>query len=144
MAVEVAAPTTNATTSYYRDMVMTTQSVSVTPISLNTATVRSIGTIAPSANDEPVVMSFTRDAVKELVSDGKFFSVTFRKRTTNEMRTMQCRSGVVKHLKRGSKSYDDAEKGLLTVFSTDANGYRSVPIDAIERLVSHGVVYLNA
>ena len=66
-----------------------------------------------AANDDdnspeptPVVMDFTRDAVLSLVNDGKFFGVEFIKRTTGELRQMQARIGVTKHLKGGTKKFD--------------------------------------
>ena len=104
-----------------------------------------------AANDDdnspeptPVEMEFTRDAVLSLVKDGKFFGVEFVKRTTGEMRQMQARIGVTKHLKGGAKKFDDASKNLLTVFSMDANGYRSIPIDAIQSLTVKGTIYTPA
>lgn len=92
----------------------------------------------------PVAMDFTRDAVLSLVNDGKFFGVEFINRTTGEARKMQARIGVTKHLKGGAKKFDDASKNLLIVFSMDANGYRSIPIDAITSLSVKGITYTPA
>ena len=97
-----------------------------------------------SPEPTPVVMDFTRDAFLSLVNDGKFFGVEFIKRTTGELRQMQARIGVTKHLKGGAKKFDDASKNLLTVFSMDANGYRSIPIDAIQSLTVKGITYTPA
>ena len=85
----------------------------------------------------------TRDALLALISNGRFFSVTFEKRDGTE-RTMQARLGVTAHLKGGEKAFSDAEKGIITVFSTDANGYRSVRFDAIRSLSIGGETYAAA
>ena len=110
-----------------------------------------IDNVEAAANDNnnnpeptPVIMEFTRDAVLSLVDNGKFFGVEFVKRTTGELRQMQARIGVTKHLKGGAKKFDDASKNLLTVFSMDANGYRSIPIDAIQSLKVKGITYTPA
>ena len=47
---------------------------------------------------------------------------------------MNCRTGVTKYLKGGSKSFTDAHKQLLTVFDMNAKGYRSIPLEAITSL----------
>ena len=79
------------------------------------------------------VVNFTN-----LVKDGTIFSVEFTKRTTGERRKMQCRLGVKKHLKGGTKAYDAKSKGLITVYDLQAKGYRSIPVDAVLRLNVHG------
>lgn len=68
------------------------------------------------------------------ISDGLIFGVSFVKRTTGELRTMSCRLGVKKFLRGGKLTYSPAEKELLTVFSMNDNGYRSIPLNAIKRL----------
>lgn len=65
---------------------------------------------------------------------GQFFTVTFIKRSTKELRTMNCRLGVTKHLKGGTKAYNDADHGLLTVFEMNSKGYRSIPVDAVKSI----------
>lgn len=70
----------------------------------------------------------------QLTADGAIFSVDFIKRSNGELRSMVCRQGVKKHLKDGTKPYDPATKNLLTVYSMDAKGYRSIPVDAIQSL----------
>ena len=82
----------------------------------------------------------TRDAILSLIADGKFFSVDFLKRD-GSLRTMQARLGVQCHLKGGEKAFSDAEKGIITVYSTDANGYRSVRVDSIRSLTAQGCTY---
>lgn len=75
-----------------------------------------------------------RAFLKQAADNGKIFSVTFTKRTTGESRTMLCRLGVTSHLAGGEKKFSDEEKGLLTVFSLDANGYRSISCEAVQRV----------
>lgn len=115
---------------------------------LDTADVVIVATGAQAANDagndnNPVAMAFTRDSVRALVADGRFFSVEFIKRTTGETRQMQARLGVTKHLKGGTKKYSDVSKNLLTVFSVDAKGYRSIPIDGIQSMTVKGTRYVS-
>jgi len=104
-----------------------------------------LGTTA--ANDPPTpttaVLPATRDAVLELIADGKFFAVEFEKRD-GTLRTMQARLGVTAHLKGGTKSYSDAAHGIVTVYSVDAGGYRSVRLDAIRSLTVRGTTYVAA
>jgi hypothetical protein len=64
-------------------------------------------------------------------SDGRIFGVRFVKRSTGELRTMNCRLGVTSHLQGGERSYDPDAKGLVTVFDMHKNGYRSIPVEGI-------------
>lgn len=78
--------------------------------------------------------------VKQLLNDGKIFSVTFVKKNGEE-RTMRARMGVKSHLKGGSLTYDPTTKNNLIVFSMDDNGYRTINVDSILRLKANGVVF---
>lgn len=82
-----------------------------------------------------------REFLKSRASDGKIFSVTFTKRTTGEVRHMVCRLGVQKHLKGGEKKFDDAEKGLLTVFDIQKSGYRSIACESVSQIKIEGEVW---
>lgn len=62
---------------------------------------------------------------------GKFFRVSFIKRTNGKLRVMRARTGVKKHLSGKGAPYSFNSKGLLSVWDVDAKGYRSVPTDAI-------------
>lgn len=75
----------------------------------------------------------TKEQLAKIVldTDGRIFTVTFKKRTNGEIRTMTCRLGVKKHLAGGEKAFSDKEKGLITVFDMAAQGYRSFGIDAL-------------
>lgn len=68
------------------------------------------------------------DLLQDAGTGGKFFTVTFTKRSTGERRTMNCRLGVTRHLRGGTKAYNDADHGLLTVFDMQSRGYRSIPV----------------
>ena len=82
-----------------------------------------------------------RRNLRNLVSDGKIFSVDFIKRSTGELRTMTARMGVRKHLKGGNKAYNPSQHNLLTVFDMDKRGYRSIPVEAIQRLSVGGQTF---
>lgn len=87
------------------------------------------------------VTQFNLTNLQNLVSDGSIFSVEFIKRTDGSHRKMACRLGVKKHLKGGQKAYNATDKGLLTVFDMEKKGYRSIPVDAIQRLSVNGQVF---
>ena len=79
------------------------------------------------------------DAVAKIkASKGKFFGVTFTKRTTGEERQMNCRLGVKKHLRGGEPAYDFEEKNLLPVFDLQMKQYRSISLDSISALTIEG------
>lgn len=69
---------------------------------------------------------------------GRIFGAEFIKRTTGEVRHIVCRQGVVKYLRGGKAAYNFAEKGLLSVYDLQKNGYRSIPIDGILELSIDG------
>jgi hypothetical protein len=69
----------------------------------------------------------------ETVSPDRIFTVTFVKRTTGELRVMNCRkasvngsAGVRKGQKTGVPAYDFNEKQLLCVFDMKLGAYRSI------------------
>ncbi len=70
---------------------------------------------------------------------GKFFTVQFVKRTTGEIRKMNCRTGVSKGVTGVGKTYDAKEKGLVTVWDTQAKNFRSINLDGIISITSQGV-----
>lgn len=74
-------------------------------------------------------------------SEGQIFNVEFIKRTDGQLRKMNARIGVVKHLKGGTKKYDDTAKKLLTVFDMAKAAYRSIPLDSITYAKVNGVEY---
>lgn len=68
----------------------------------------------------------------------KFFTVTFTKKN-GELRTMNCRLGVTKHLKGGKKSYDDSKYNYVTVYDLSKKAYRTVNLDAVKSVKARGL-----
>ena len=114
---------------------------------VSVGTVAALGTTA--ANDPPptpsarAALPATRDALLDLVADGKFFALEFEKRD-GTVRHMQARLGVTRHLAGGTKAYSDAAQGIVTVWSTDAGGYRSIRLDSIRAMTVRGTTYVAA
>lgn len=81
------------------------------------------------------------EAVRMIRECKRFFRVTFVKRSTGETITMNCLNGVRKHLKGGEKSYDPTSVGLLSVYSMDRKGYRSIPVEGIVEVKIGGEIY---
>jgi hypothetical protein len=69
-----------------------------------------------------------KDQLKSLIGN-TIFSVLFTKKN-GEKRTMLCRLNVKKHLKGGSKLYD--QDNLMTVFDLVKKEYRTVNLDTLE------------
>ncbi len=90
---------------------------------------------------EPVTR-FNHKNLQNLVSNGAIFSVEFIKRSNGELRKMICRLGVKKHLRGGDKAYDSEQHKLLTVFDMEKEGYRSIPVDTIQRLSVNGQTFI--
>ena len=82
----------------------------------------------------------TREQVREFVTStsGRIFAIEFVKRSTGELRLMNCRTGVVSRLRGGERAYDPESKGLVTVFDMNKNDYRSVPLDGVTRIKRRG------
>mgnify|MGYP003641663368 CR=1 FL=1 len=78
-----------------------------------------------------------QDIIKQ--TKGKFFTVEFVKRTTGELRKMNCRTGVSKGVTGAGKTYDPEEKGLVTVWDTQAKSFRSISIEGIISVTADGV-----
>lgn len=74
----------------------------------------------------------SRKKIAEIIRKMKgFYSVDFIKRSNGELRRMNCLNHVKKHLTGGQKNFSDEEKGLITTYSIDSEGYRSIPIEGI-------------
>jgi hypothetical protein len=83
--------------------------------------------------------------IKEVLSfieetHGRFFSVRFLKRTDGTERTMTCRTGVRSRLSTNpsKKGIDFAANNLLCVFDTQADGYRTIPVEGITAIKIDG------
>lgn len=82
-------------------------------------------------------------------SSHEFFTVRFRKRSTGQERTLNCRRMVRKHLKGGKAAYEFNERGLISVWSpkdvgkngpNDA-GYRTFPVESVIEIKAQGQVW---
>ena len=72
-------------------------------------------------------------------SKGKFITVAFVKRSTGEVRRMNCRTGVTKGVTGTGKSFNDIDKGLVTVWDAQISQFRSIPLENIIKVTSQGV-----
>ena len=70
-------------------------------------------------------------------SKGKFVTVTFKKKD-GELRKMNCRLGVTKHLKGGTSTVDHDR--YLVVYDMQSKGYRCINKDTIVSLSLGGEV----
>lgn len=73
-------------------------------------------------------------------TEGKFFTVVFVKKD-GSLRTMNCRTGVKKHLKGGVSTLNASE--YLTVYDMQAEGYRAVNYATIQSVTCNGVTIVN-
>ena len=71
-------------------------------------------------------------------TDGKIFSVTFVKKTDGEVRHMNCRMGVKKHLKGGKSTIADIPS-LVSVYDLKHNGYRCFDVNRVIALNGAGL-----
>ena len=70
-------------------------------------------------------------------TDGKFFTVVFTKKD-GTVRTINCRTGVKKHLKGGVSTLDASQ--YLTVYDLQSEGYRAVNYATIQSVTCNGVI----
>jgi len=78
----------------------------------------------------------SREDAKKIIKDtkGKFFTVTFIKRTDGSIRVMNARLGVKAYLKGGELPYNPEPKGLIPVFDIQKRAYRMINLDTIVNL----------
>lgn len=72
---------------------------------------------------------------------GHIFAVEFVKRTDGTIREMLCRTGVTKGTKGGSMGYRPEDKGLLSVYDMQKQGFRSIPVENVLHLSMNGQRY---
>jgi hypothetical protein len=85
-----------------------------------------------------------RSQIVEMIEkhhQGKIFTVTFLKRSTGELRVLNCRRNVVKALKGGPAAYDPKAHALIWVYDVQKKAYRSIPEEGILELRFQGAVY---
>lgn len=72
---------------------------------------------------------------------GKFFTITFLKRKTGELRTINCRINADNKLKGGELPYVPMNKDLMVVWDIPNKGFRQIPIEGIQTLSMDGKKY---
>tara|TARA_R100000789_G_C2991995_1_gene146368 strand:+ start:609 stop:926 length:318 start_codon:yes stop_codon:yes gene_type:complete len=87
----------------------------------------------------PVSIGVAGDVLAK--TNGKFFSVTFIKRTDGSKRKMLCRTGVKKYTNGEGLKYSPNDKGLIPVYSLHDKGYRSIPINGIVSFTAYGTEF---
>jgi hypothetical protein len=73
--------------------------------------------------------------------NGKFFTIEFIKRTTGEVRVMRATTNYESKLAGGDLKYDANEKALIPVWDLEKKAFRSIPTDAVIRIVALGNTY---
>lgn len=76
-----------------------------------------------------------RDYIESIV-ENDFYSITFVKKTTGEVRKMSCRQNVTKHSK-GGVNVCAGKDDLLSTYSLDSKGYRTVNLSGVIE-ICHG------
>lgn len=83
-------------------------------------------------------MESKADLIRKLGENGRILTVTFIKRTTGELRVMNCRLGVKKGVKGIGMSYNPAEKNLLGVYDMQNGGFRMIALESILKISGGG------
>ena len=86
------------------------------------------------------------DVMKDLAriifdTHGEIFTCRFIKRSTGQERVLVGKLGVTEFLKNGELPYDKKEKGLISVYDIENNGYRMIPIDGLLEVTVGDKVY---
>ena len=76
---------------------------------------------------------------KNYLDDGRFFSVTFRKKD-GTIRKMLARRGVKRNL-QGNPRYNPDDYNLLVVWSVNDEAYRSIKINRILEVKANGLTF---
>jgi hypothetical protein len=85
-------------------------------------------------------MTITLQQILDKVSTGKVFSANFIKKDGTE-RTMNCRTGVVKHVKGKGRNFDPVTANLIPVFDMNKNGYRFISFDRLNWIKIEGETF---
>ena len=97
------------------------------------------------SNEVKVTLESAVKIAEEAKATGKFFGISFIKRTNGEIRDMQCRGHVTKHLKGGELAFNPREKNLLVVWDAtipdNTKAYRMINLDSILRITFEGITY---
>ena len=87
-------------------------------------------------------ISLEEAVIKIEESEGKIFSVVFKKRTTGEWRILVGRLGVRKDINGTGLKYDPASRQLMTVYDMQNQGWRMINKDSISELQTKGESYV--
>ena len=95
-----------------------------------------------------IATAITLDKAYDILKDwqqsskGRVFSVKVIKRTTGEIRDMQCRFDVKSYLKGGDSAYNPDDHGLMCVFDMQLLNYRSINLNGIMEMSLGGQYYI--
>ena len=78
---------------------------------------------------------------KMRLARGKIFTIKFKKRSTGEVRTMNCRTGVSKDVVGVGLKYSRKEHNLFGVYDMQKKAHRSVNLDSLISLAMGGELY---
>lgn len=84
---------------------------------------------------------FTRSQLLRLTGDGRFCTICFYKRTTGDLRVMNCRTGVKRYVTGVGLKFTPAHKNLISVFDTQKKAYRFISVEGVIRVDAHGKSY---
>lgn len=76
--------------------------------------------------------------VEKARETGLIFAIEFVRRSNGALDHMTCRTGVTKGTKGGSMGYNPKDHGLLSVYSMNKKGFRSIPVENIRKLAMMG------
>lgn len=89
--------------------------------------------------DMTISKSLVHDFIRSL--NGKFFTVEFVKRSTGEVRIMRATTNYDSKTVGGVMTYDANAKQLIPVWDLEKKAFRSIPTDAVLRIVALGNTY---
>lgn len=79
------------------------------------------------------IINLIKTETRPGVDKGKLFEVTFTKKD-GTIRKMRCRLGVQRNLTGKGMSWNPEDRGMLTVWSADSQGYRNVNLATVTSL----------
>ena len=74
------------------------------------------------------------------IKNGQIFTAIFIKKN-GDIRIMNCRKGVAKHVKGGSLAFNPEEKGLIGVYDLQSKGYRFINRKTLQGIKYQGIKY---
>lgn len=80
-------------------------------------------------------MKNKREVIMRAIESGKFFTIKFIKKN-GDLRELNGRLGVKKHLKGGELKYNPSKLNYIIVYDVVNKGYRTVNVDTVTELNS--------